>query len=334
MNSPVAVRRPRTARLVVESRDPSPSALDGWRPFHADVVSGGKRALADSVADALALVDPDLDARVLVDGVLRGYRLPAVAAGTTVLHPLPDGCGFVEMQYVPPAVFVRGADNSQWADERPEALVTLTRGYMIARYPTLVREFGWFVAATGHVTTAEREKSTRTWRSHGFAQTDTHPVVCVSHDDAVAYATWAGLGLPTEAEWEHAARGTDGREYPWGNDAPDDSRLHWSGSGTRQRGTCPVGTHPAGVSPYGVHDLAGNVWEWCADWFADKGYDPKQTVDPTGVKQGTYRSLRGGCWVSFLAGGVRAAFRGWYTPSYWLVVYGFRCSRGATLISV
>jgi formylglycine-generating enzyme required for sulfatase activity len=280
----------------------------------------------DTAVDLFASANPELDARVLVDGALRGYRNPAMAAGSVLMHPLPLGAGFVEMVYVPPGTFLRGCDTSSWAEERPEALVTLTRGFFVAKYPTLVREFHAFVEATGHVTTAEREGDEQTWRSPDFEQADDHPVVCVSWHDSVAFGAWAGLRLPTEAEWEYAARGTYGRTYPWGDELPDDTRLAWSGGDTRRSGTAPVGEHPAGASPFGVHDLAGTVLEWAADWYDEKGYGT-ETVDPTGARQGTNRAIRGGCWWDDHAADVRAAYRYWYVPDGRFDSIGFRAAR-------
>ncbi len=249
-------------------------------------------------------------------------------AGKAVQHALPDG-SFIEMVAIPAGTFTRGCDTSQWSDERPEDRITMS-AYLIARYPTTVGQFRAFVTATSHVTTAETERSERTWRNPGFAQTDAHPVVCVSHDDATAFCAWAGLALPTEAQWEYAARGTDGRTYPWGEETPDDTRLWWSGT-TRRNGTCPVGEHPAGASPFGAHDIAGNVWEWVADWYDDRGYDTMQTIDPTGTKQGSRRALRGGCWSNSISftDFVRAASRSRGDPAVWDGGSGFRASRGA-----
>ena len=136
-----------------------------------------------------------------------------------------------------------------------------------------------------------------------------HPVVNVSWAEAMAHAQWLGGSLPTEAQWEFAARGTEGRHYPWGESEPTSERANYLATG--KEGTTPVKSFPKGATPEGIHDLAGNVCEWCRDWYGP--YEGEEERDPVGPQGGSFRVLRGGGFSS-IPETLRAACRGRYHP--------------------
>lgn len=168
-----------------------------------------------------------------------------------------------------------------------------------------------------------------------------HPVVHVSFDDALAYCAWAGKRLPTEAEWEYAARGgLEGRRFAWGDElVGDDGRWRcniWQGAFPVHNtledghlGTAPVASYPA--NGYGLHDMAGNVWEWCADRFDPEWYSVSPSVEPTGPETGEARVLRGGSYLCHdsYCHRYRVAARSSNTPDSTAGNIGFRCADGA-----
>lgn len=151
------------------------------------------------------------------------------------------------------------------------------------------------------------------------------PVVTVSWDDANAYAHWADKELPTEAQWEKAARGTEMRLYPWGDEF-DPTRCN-SWENTIFDTTDVTLFAPRGNSPYGVMDMAGNVWEWCADWYAADYYAHSPSHNPAGPNHGVLRVLRSSAWSSDRAS-LRAENRHFYDPDCRNILVGFRCARG------
>jgi formylglycine-generating enzyme required for sulfatase activity len=154
----------------------------------------------------------------------------------------------------------------------------------------------------------------------GNPEFDTYPVLYIDWNMAKAYCEWAGRRLPTEAEWEKAARGTDGRIYPWGNASPNNTLLNYN---RNVDDTTEVGKYPAGASPYGAYDMAGNVWEWVSSLYQPYPYDAGDGRENSSSSGS--RVLRGGSWYNddyF----VRSTYRIWYAPTSWNYGFGFRCS--------
>ena len=197
--------------------------------------------------------------------------------------------------------------------------------YWIGVYGVTNAQYLKFVQATGH-----RPPDNNKHREARYAD---HPVTDVSWDDAVAYAKWAGCQLPTEAQWEKAARGPSGLIYPWGKDWEPAKCRNDTNKGNET--TAPVYAYPAGVSGYGTYNQSGNVWEWCADWY-DGGYYAKSPKrDPAGPAGGSGRVLRGGSWgngnpVDFRGAYFRGAIRRGDVPDYRSDSQGFRLVRIAS----
>jgi formylglycine-generating enzyme required for sulfatase activity len=210
-------------------------------------------------------------------------------------------------------------------DEHPQHKVYLD-AYYIGKNVVTNAQFAKFVKQTGYRTQGE-------WEKHFSFNTANHPVVNVSWNDAKAYCDWAGLRLPTEAEWEKAARGTDARRYPWGNEWDASKCNNWNGIKTASmaniyqgRGTIPIASHPEAASPYGVLGQAGNSWEWCADWYDENYYQNSPASNPTGPTKGIYRVLRGGSWCRYSPDLFRCAVRLKDVPENDGVEGGFRCA--------
>src|SRR5215475_1814058 len=285
------------------------------------------------------------------------------------LAPTIVGKDGAEMVLVPAGEFMMGsapdditsllrrhpkANGAILKDELPKHRVFLDAFY-IDKYEVTNARFQQFVQATGYRTQAEREGGGKirtgakiwaqvpgaTWRAprgngSSIAGQEAHPVVQVSWHDAKAYCTWAGKRLPAEAEWEKAARGPDGRLYPWGNEI-DGTKANfcdrncpfaWNDTAVDDgyRSTAPVGSYEVGKSSYGAYDMAGNVWEWVADWYDAKYYRRSPARNPPGPASGMQVVLRGGSWL-YTAPDLRVTERAGVPPDRRNENIGLRCVR-------
>jgi len=243
---------------------------------------------------------------------------PRFPIGSTQISPV-DG---KVMVYVPAGTFLMGAsvgDSLAENDEIPQRSVKLA-GFWIDQTEVSIAQYTQCVADRDCRTPYSQGSFTRSPYFGAKAYAD-YPVVYVSWYDAQAYCVWAGRRLPTEAEWEKAARGTDGLTYPWGEEL-DCNQANYSGC---WGDTLSVLSYPSDASPYGALNMAGNVWEWVADIYNIGYYAVAPLDNPTGPESGAYRVIRGGSWndePSYL----RTTSRYWYNPENARVSVGFRCA--------
>ena len=225
----------------------------------------------------------------------------------------------VPMVLVPAGEFTMGSDKGD-DDEQPIHRAFLDSFYM-DKFEVTNGRFAKFVEAI---------QSEPPW---GFADKETpvvhsdRPVRWVNWMEAMGYCLWAGKRLPTEAEWEKAARGADGRVYPWGSDAPTPAHAVFGlkeGADT----VSPIGNRDKGKSPYGVHDLAGNLYEWVTDWYDEEFYKKNPAINPRGPVEGTAKVQRGGSYINNPYR-LRSSFRTKGDPTEHDPNVGFRCAQDA-----
>ncbi|MBS0181769.1 MAG: formylglycine-generating enzyme family protein [Nitrospira sp.] len=260
-------------------------------------------------------------------------------AGQWILSPIPSSIitripstqseemtpdpGPAPMSLVSAGEFMMGArqdDKMAAKDERTAHTVHLD-AFSIDQYEVTTARYAKFFQET-------KRSAPKYWSEEVLTQHERKPVVGVDWNDAVAYCSWAGKRLPTEAEWEKAARGTDQRLYPWGNEEPSQQWANFDHccDSNHYRDLTDVGSFEGGTSPYGVYDMAGNVWEWVADW-SDGGSDAKSRErTPTGPSSGEKRVVRGGAWDSAPLY-VRSSYRLRLSPTFRLDNIGFRCAQ-------
>src|SRR5688572_26284703 len=236
------------------------------------------------------------------------------------------------MVLIPAGPFPMGVplgDRDGGRDEYPRHEVYLD-AYMIDTYEVTNGRYLEFVKATGHRVPQNPINPTRNlWEGDRITESIAdRPVVNVDWADADAYCRWAGKRLPTEAEWERAARGTDERRYPWGNQTPTPEFANY-GLGARfsyGQTLMPVGRYEKGKSPYGMYDMAGKVWEWVQDWYGTNYYEASDRQNPRGPEGGQFKVLRGGSW-SELPKYLLTYGRFKLPPSTRNSYIGFRCAK-------
>jgi len=271
---------------------------------------------------------------------------PQPVIGSTFISPL-DG---MELVYVPAGEFLMGStenDSLAEAIEKPQHKVYLD-AFWIDRTEVTNDLFSKFIGATNFRTNAEKEGwgwiynfTSQKWEqvngadwqhprgpSTDISGRSNYPVVQVSWDDAVAYCQWAKRRLPTEAEWEKAARGVNGGTFPWGAGANCQRANYWGKEGGCVADTSQVGSLPDGASPYGALDMAGNVFEWVADWYSETYYQNSPLRNPLGPDTGQYHVLRGGSWLNVMSN-IRSAYRTEGESTYRFEALGFRCALSA-----
>ena len=242
---------------------------------------------------------------------------PTFGIGSTRISE-KDGATLV---YVPAGEFAMGStdqDSLASKDERPQHPVTLDAFWIDQTEVTNA-----MYAKCVNAGNCKPPINTDHFINTGYAN---HPVVSVDWSQANAYCVWSERRLLTEAEWEKAARGTDGRIYPWGNEAPSNAFLNYNDA---VKDTTAVGQYPNGKSPYGAYDMAGNVWEWTNDWYSETYYQSSSASNPVGPASSAYQAFRGGSWNNndyF----VRSANRGWVEPTSTGYFIGFRCAQSTT----
>jgi formylglycine-generating enzyme required for sulfatase activity len=182
-------------------------------------------------------------------------------------------------------------------DEYPRHDVQLS-SYYIDTYEVTNGRYQQFVKGAGHRPPQHPKNPSRTlWQGTTIPESIAdRPVINVDWHDAAAYCRWAGKRLPTEAEWEKAARGVDDRRFPWGDVEPTSKHLNYNQQWIGEKTLMPVGSYEAGKSPYGVYDMAGNVWEWVADWYDPLYYEKSPPKDPKGPAIGTHKVIRSSGW--------------------------------------
>ncbi len=269
-------------------------------------------------------------AAIPIIGILSGTTLTPFEESSNVAPESPEPASLSsegpvqeEMVSIPAGPFIRGTDAGGF-DEQPQRTVVLV-AFAIDRFEATNFQYQQFVQATGH---RKSGPPSRYAKNMGKMRGPNQPVVYVSWDDAEAYCRWKGKRLPTEAEWEKAMRGTDGRLWPWGN-VELANGANWARVQDGHDVTASVGSFKTDRSPYNVMDGAGNVMEWVEDWYSETYYKNAPEQNPPGPEYGVYRVLRGGGYTTS-GGDIRITSRSKMVPDFRDETIGFRCAVSAT----
>jgi formylglycine-generating enzyme required for sulfatase activity len=269
----------------------------------------------------LALVFAGLPIGGIILDVLRPSQIEVEeSSGKTVVDPSIIAAAQKEdMVRIPPGLFLRGYNEGGF-DEKPERQIMLD-AYWIDRFEVTYGNYLAFVSATGH-----RKPISRYVKHFEKLSAPMQPAVYVSWDDADEYCRYRGARLPTEAEWEKAARGSNGFLWPWGNE----DKQGWANTGNADpvEFTAPVGSFSQDRSPFGIYDMDGNAMEWVADWYQEDSYKDTRP-NPMGAATGFYRVIRGASWGT-IGHETRLTIRLKMIPDFRDTTIGFRCAKSAT----
>jgi sulfatase modifying factor 1 len=253
----------------------------------------------------------------------------------TRIENIPSPPGHEGMKLIPAGSFLMGAEG--WGEFESPVHEVYLDDFMIDETHVTNKSFADFVAETGYKTTAEQNGFAKgyqggiitnisglCWKIYFTETRADHPVVLISWEDANAFAIWAGKRLPTEAEFEKASRGgLIQQHYPWGDKEPEISICNFARHTIDIPSTTSVKTFPP--NGYNLYDMAGNVWHWCADWFAENAYLQSEKENPKGSPTGITKARRGASFNIIQPFRLRCSNRGAYLPSNYAINIGFRC---------
>jgi formylglycine-generating enzyme required for sulfatase activity len=249
---------------------------------------------------------------------------------TNMTHIIEEG-----MRIIPAGNFLMGSQG--WGEYESPVHEVFLDDYLIDESPVTNKQFNKFVEETGFISDAEHHGFTfgyengvytkvigLNWKKYSTIDRGDHPVVLVTWNDAAEYCKWAGKRLPSEAEWEKAARGgLTGKLYPWGDETPSNDLCNFGKTTLNFPQTTKVGLYPP--NGYGLYDMCGNVWNWCQDWFSGSYYRTSGINSPIGPKIGETKVRRGASFNIIQVFRLRTSNRGAYNPNNSAINIGFRC---------